>query len=212
MLAPLSEETDLQWQIALLGSPAERDAAMTEVFNVHKMPLMSFLMNKYSFLQEADALDAIQETFRTVWEQVCTGTFNPKGSLASLLFTIAKRRAVDIVRKRGREVRSSEEIASGIGEKLAGTQVGEAWALAQKQSLIGEIQREFRSFVGTLPPRQKMVATVMADHLPDWLSDQEIVDEVFRRRRQRITALEVKGAKQALMKKFRAALEKVGLL
>ena len=48
----------------------------------------------------------------------------------------------------------------------------------------------------------------MADFLPDLLTDQEIADEVFVRAKTRITVMEVKGAKNALMAKFRSIMKR----
>jgi uncharacterized protein YecA (UPF0149 family) len=66
----------------------------------------------------------------------------------------------------------------------------------------------FRQFVGTLKDQQRRVASVMANFLPDWLTDQEISDEVFVRTKTKITVMEVKGAKNALMAKFRELLKR----
>jgi hypothetical protein len=72
----------------------------------------------------------------------------------------------------------------------------------------GEVAAEFRQFVGTLKGQQRRVASVMADFLPDWLTDQEIADEVLVRAKLKITVMEVKGAKNALMAKFREILKR----
>jgi hypothetical protein len=48
----------------------------------------------------------------------------------------------------------------------------------------------------------------MADFLPDCLTDQEIAEEVFVRSKMRITVMEVKGAKNALMAKFREIMKR----
>jgi hypothetical protein len=99
-------------------------------------------------------------------------------------------------------------LSEEVGDYLKGTQTGRDWSLAVTLGKAGEVCEEFRLFVGTLKGQQRRVASVMADSLPDWLSDHEIAGEVFERTGQRVTAMEVKGAKNALMAKFRAILKR----
>jgi hypothetical protein len=91
---------------------------------------------------------------------------------------------------------------------LAGTETGRDWRLAVTLDKADEVRDEFRKFVCTLKGQQRRVASVMADFLPDWLTDQEIAEEVFVRSKMRITVMEVKGAKNALMAKFREIMKR----
>ncbi len=91
---------------------------------------------------------------------------------------------------------------------MTGTETGRDRRLAVTLDKADEVRSEFRKFVGTLKGQQRRVASVMADFLPDWLTDQEIAEEVFVRSKMRITVMEVKGAKNALMAKFREIMKR----
>jgi DNA-directed RNA polymerase specialized sigma24 family protein len=125
-----------------------------------------------------------------------------------LLFTVAKRRAIDLRRKASSRIRADAELTDEVGEYLAGTETGRDWRLAVTLAKADEVRDEFRRFVGTLKGQQRRVASVMADSLPDWLTDQEIAEDVFTRSKMRLTVMEVKGAKNALMAKFREILKR----
>lgn len=152
----------------------------------------------------------MNDTFRIIYKKACAGTLDVDRPLRPLLFTISRRRAIDEGRKRSTRLKKDDEIAAAIGDALAGTDTGSGWKI-----FCGEGERaaaiffEFRAFVRTLPPKQKMVAEVMADAVA--LGPQEIVKEIYARRQVVVSAVEVKGAKQALVSKFREILKQKGV-
>jgi hypothetical protein len=94
-----------------------------------------------------------------------------------------------------------------VGDYLKGTDTGRDWSLAVTLDKSNAVCAEFHQFVVTLKAQQRTVASVMADFLPDWLTNQEIADEVYVRTGKRITVMEVKGSKNALMAKFKGILK-----
>ncbi len=95
--------------------------------------------------------------------------------LHPLLFTIAKWRAIDLRRMASCRIRADVELTEEVGEYLAGTETGRDWRLVVTLGKANEVSEEFRQFVGTLKGQQRRVASVMADFLPDWLTDPESV-------------------------------------
>jgi RNA polymerase sigma factor (sigma-70 family) len=207
-----TEDTDLQCQLDLLGGEEERRKAFELLFAQFKEPLMAYLEKEISYISGASAADAVQLAFIALWQKVTDGSFNPQGSLRSLLFTITRNKAIDLLRAGSRYKATDDDFLTQSSENLRETRVGEAWKRAQKMGIATEISTEFRKFVPTLPPKQRLVASVMADFLPDWLDDRGIADELFRRTGKVVPVVEVKGAKQALTKKFRELLEKKAFL
>jgi RNA polymerase sigma factor (sigma-70 family) len=207
-----SEDLDLQCQLDLLGSEEERLKAFKLLFAEFKKPLMAYLDKKVPYIAAASAADAVQLTFIDLWEKITEGTFNPEGSLRSLLFTMARNKAVDLVRAGSHYTHLDDEFLTNSTENLKQTKVREAWKRAQLMGVAAEISAEFKKFVQSLPPKQKLVAAVMADFLPDWLDDRGIAEELFRRTGNVVPVVEVKGAKEALTKKFRDLLSKKAFL
>jgi RNA polymerase sigma factor (sigma-70 family) len=207
-----NEDLDLQCQLDLLGSDDERLQAFELLFAEFKEPLMAYIDKSIPFIRAASAADAVQLTFIALWKKVSDGTFNPEGSLRSLLFTMARNKAIDLLRAGSHYTHLDDEFLAGTTENIKDTNVGEAWRRAQQMGVAAEISAEFKKFVPSLPPKQKLVATVMADFLPDWLDDKGIADELLRRAGNVVPVVEVKGAKEALTKKFRDLLAKKAFL
>jgi len=207
-----TEDLDLQCQLDLLGGEEERRKAFELLFAEFKEPLMAYLEREIPYISGASAADAVQLAFIALWKKIIDGSFNPQGSLRSLLFTITRNKAIDLLRAGSRYIRIDGDFLTGSSESLRDTKVGEAWKRAQKMDVAAEIAAEFKRFVATLSPKQKLVASVIADFLPDWLDDRGIAEELFRRTGKVVPVVEVKGAKEALTKKFRELLAKKAFL
>jgi len=202
------EELDLQARVGLLGTDEERQQAIGLLCARFERPLMKFLADRFSDLSSDDRASAVQDAFSVIYAKAVNRTLEVDSPLHPLLFTVAQRRAIDLRRMASCRIRPDVELTEEVGNYLAGTQTGQDWRLAVTLEKAGEVAVEFRQFVGTLRGQQRRVASVMADFLPDWLSDQEIADEVFVRTKLKITVMEVKGAKNALMSKFREILKR----
>ena len=207
------EDFDLEIQIGLLGDEEERQEAATKLFNRYKKRLMIFLENKQPYLPAEDAATAVHEAIIEIYQMGETRPKDLEKPIRPLLFTIAARRAVDLFRKQSRRVKPDDRITEDIGEALRETETGSAWSDFCSQRInkerLFEVKQEFNEFVGTLPKKQRLVAGVIADDF--LLSDQEISEELRLRRNLVVPVVEIKGAKQAVMKKFRELLKKKGI-
>lgn len=202
------EELDLQARIGLLGTPHEKEQAIELLYARYERPLMKFLSDRFADLTPDDRASAVHDAFRTVFDKAVENSLDVDSPLHPLLFTVSKCRAIDLRRRASSRIRADVELTEEVGDYLAGTETGRDWRLAVTLGKTDEVIDEFRQFVGTLKGQQCRVASVMADFLPDWLTDLEIADEVFARTKQKITVMEVKGAKNALMAKFRTILKR----
>ena len=202
------EELDLRARIGLLGTDDEREQAVKLLVSRFRRPIMKFLGDRFADLSSDDRASAVQDAFLAVHEKALDRTLNVDAPLHPLLFTVAKRRAIDLRRRASRRIHADAELTEKVGDYLAGTETGRDWRLAVTLDKADEVRDEFRKFVCTLKGQQRRVASVMADFLPDWLTDQEIAEEVLVRSKMRITVMEVKGAKNALMAKFREIMKR----
>lgn len=201
------DELDLRARIGLLGPPEEREAAIGLLYSRFSRPLMKYLADRFSDLNSDERASVVQDVFIAVNDKAMDRSLNVDQPLTGFLFTVAKNKAIDLRRMHSSRIRADGELTEEVGDYLIGTDTGRDWRLAVTLGKTAEISDEFRVFVGTLKGQQRKVASVLADFLPDWLENQEIADEVFVRTRKRITVMEVKGAKNALMAKFRAILK-----
>ena len=175
----------------------------------YKRPMMAFLGERFSDLDAEDRASAINDALVEVYRMACDGTLDIENELGPLLFTIAQYRSIDQRRKNSRRIPAGMKLRELVGDYLAGTDTGADWRMAVVIEKAGEVVDEFRQFVGTLKAKQqRRVASVMADRLPDWMSDREIADEIRERYGIHVSQLEVKGAKQALVQKFREILKR----
>ena len=85
--------------------------------------------------------DAVQETFMRAWRGA--GSFDPNRSLAPWLFTIARRTAIDVLRKEGRPTRSDhDELSDDIGVNHPGLE--EAWERWQIRLALDRLPEDER--------------------------------------------------------------------
>lgn len=201
------EELDLRVRCGLLGTPEEQEEAIVLLFNEYRRPIMGFLRKNFSDLSSDELASAVQDTFiaadnnkRRLGE-----TDEP---LSRFLFTVANRRGIDARRKRARRIQTDDEITDEIAKTLDKTFTKLAWDEARSANRTQEIIEEFRAFVPTLKGQQFRVAVVFADHMPYLLTDREIADEIFARTNVIIPVVEVKGARAAMLKKFRELLKR----
>ena len=209
-----SEDFDLECMCGLLDAKEEvRAASMGRIATHYREDLFRSVIHKFPSFSEEDAAEIVQDAFIDVWTKVQKGEWDPDGSLKSLLFTITRRRGVDELRKRTAKKRSDDEMAEQIARDMEGTAVAAAWKRAVVNGeLAAEIMESFRRFVGTLSPQQRLVAEALYSHPQDTDDNAALVRYIRERTGKVVTAMMVKGAKQALIAKFREMLKQKGLL
>jgi len=204
------DDTDLEARCLLIENDhSKKQEGIRLLERRYKRPLMAFLGANFSDLDEEDRATAVNDALVEVYRMACDGTLDIENELGPLLFTIAQYRSIDQRRKNSRRIPAGMKLRELVGDYLAGTDTGADWRMAVVIEKAGEVVDEFRQFVGTLKAKQqRRVASVMADRLPDWMSDREIADEIRERYGIHVSQLEVKGAKQALVQKFREILKR----
>ena len=169
--------------------PLEREQAIDLLFSRFQKPLMKFLADRFGDLDPDDRTSAVHDAFSVVHAKAQAGTLDMESLLLGLLFTVAQRKAIDLRRRASCRIRTDVELTEEVGDYLVGTETGRDWSLAVTLGKTTEVIAEFRQFVPSLKGQQRRVASVMADFLPDWLTDTEIADEVLIRTQQKITVM-----------------------
>lgn len=169
---------------------------------------MGFLAEHFPDLEADERAMAINDALSEIYRRSLDGTLDSNNELSGLIFTVAKCRAIDLRRHHSRRILSGAKLPESVGDYLKDTEVGSDWRYVAILDRAADVMAEFRTFLGSLPRQQKRVASIMADALPDQMTDREIADEILNRFGVHVSQLEVKGAKQALMKKFREILKR----
>jgi RNA polymerase sigma factor (sigma-70 family) len=136
-------------------------------------PLLRYIKSCARGLSSEDLADVYQEALMEMVTVVRSGRFNPEKPLR-LIQTIAKRRAIDLARKK--KVRTCTELdLAFIAEDLKDSDIGLEWRL-----LGPDGQRRFRRALGaaidSLPPKQQAAALAFLD----------VYEEIRRERSYRV--------------------------
>jgi RNA polymerase sigma-70 factor (ECF subfamily) len=145
---------------ALMVAHCEGDpAAFGQLVGRYAGPLLGYLTRMVGDRHQAE--DMFQETFMRVHTHA--GSFRDGGRFKTWLFTIATRRSIDLLRKRGRRPASvsmdADELAPGLEAELADTGCDPGVATAR-----AEVKEQVRHAVDSLPDRQRAVLLLAYFH------------------------------------------------
>jgi RNA polymerase sigma factor (sigma-70 family) len=147
---------------ALRRDPAEGLALLHAAFGVDVARYLKRLT--WGLLAAEDLQDAYQETLAALWRHILQPGFDPEQPLR-LTFTLARRKAIDLLRRRGHRARTNaEEVLSLLVQASSlswrGRRLGRAEAAELRELLLEVVQN--------LPVRQRLVARVFIDHCDGW--------------------------------------------
>lgn len=198
-----------------IGSPAEQQDALRFAWTKYRKRVAGFIYHCAPGLSPDSVATATNDAFRGLYKKATGGTFDPDKPLLPLLFTIAKARTVDELRRKfsrraefESRLRTDDDFAEEVGRRITGTDVGFHWRLAVSQGKALELKEIFLQFVGTLPPVQRVVAQIIADALPGDLADADIANVIFSETGSRPTVVQIRSARNQMEMKFRTLLER----
>jgi DNA-directed RNA polymerase specialized sigma24 family protein len=153
-----------------------------------------------------DLKDVYQDTMLSILLKIRTHELEPRGNVVGLLYCIAKRRAIDCLRRRQRQqvVRSAER-----------TTVIHYWY--DEPHTLNELLDIVCQFIATLPDCEQLVLRAEMEHLKRgevaesetlWL--EQILDEVHKSGHPLMTLTAVKSARQRARAKLREHLANRG--
>ena len=123
-------------------------SALGEVFDFYSGPVMTVVRSVLR--DQGQAEDAVQDTFLKAWKG--SNSFDPARPLGPWLFTIARRTAIDIVRKEGLPTRSNHDelddnrLGSNTVIDLPGLE--QAWEAWEIRSALQRLPEEERLVMG----------------------------------------------------------------
>lgn len=208
--------------------------AVCKAYERYANPLASYLRERFPTLDSQELTTAVDDVFISLAKKAKVGNFQADGSLASLLFRMARNKAVDQLKAKYKQEQrwvdssrcfkgeqpgcsddevSQDEIISMVARKLSNAPeiaaawraVMQDWTPAHEVAAI-EIVRQFKLWIADLPRLQRKVAEVMAIHFGN-ITDEEICDEIAKKD-ERPEIASVKSARREIREKFKTLIER----
>jgi DNA-directed RNA polymerase specialized sigma24 family protein len=198
---------DTELKCLLLGDEKERQTAGDTLLQQFGFRLMGKL-RRFTLLSDDEKGSVIHDTILELLRKAEKADLDLDKPLIGLLLRICHCRAIDLTRRKQCEVGKDDELTEEIAEGLVDTQVGTAWKQAISNEDAPAIRDEFLAFVQTLPPRQKLVAGILADNFGFVLSQEEIGQRIYQSTGKIVSKIEIKGALAALRHKFKSILKR----
>ncbi len=232
IVTPDAEEEEIKK--GLMGTPQEQEAAYERAYNRFARPLAAFIRESVAPTLDGDEVaTAVSEAFCGLARYVDRGKFKSDGALSTLLFSIARCKAYDLLRNKTSKKRrdpdgqhadanesrdgelTDEEFAERVFQRLVkAPEIREMWNTAADACAANEIIRQFRLCIGTLPRLQRKVAQAILAHFGDVsnnefgaVSNAEICDEIAKCGVTRPSEASVKSARKEITRKFKAIIQ-----
>ena len=218
-------ETEEEIKSGLIGNAQEREDAFTKACARYAKPLAAFIRESIAPTLDSDEVaTAVSKTFCALAKYIAQGKFKSVGALSTLLFSIARLKAYDLLRSKTSLKRQSgadcaidgeescddgmsdEDFAVCVTQRLvAAPKIRELWRTAADNCEANEIIRQFRLWISTLPRVQRKVAQALLRHMGD-ISDPEICEEIATND-ERPTVASVKSARKQISQKFASLIQ-----
>lgn len=216
----------------LMGTAQAQEVAIEQAHRRFAKPLAAFIRERVAPTFDSDEIaTAVSDTFCAVARYAALGKLRASGSLSTLFFKIARRKAIDILRKKtchkrqGKSDDGSPNFAQMSGPDnleydedefecrvtqhlILAPEIQALWTAAG-QAHANEIIRQFRLWIGCQPRLQRKVAEIMLTHFGS-ASDAEICKDL-RAARIQCTPASVKSARRELVRKFKSLLQQKGI-
>jgi DNA-directed RNA polymerase specialized sigma24 family protein len=229
-------EVEEEIKSGLKGNEEKQLEAVCKAYDRFAAPLASYIRESVApTLDSHELTTAVDNVFIDLAKKAKKGNFTFDGSLTSLLFRMAKYKALDQLRVKykqeqnnvtyhhlsdeqgdnGSDILTEDEIVSIVAGKLSDApQIATAWKAATqewtagKESAAREIVRQFKMWIGTsLPPLQRKVAELIAVSFGEF-TDEEICEKLKKAGHQ--TPLgSVKSARREIIEKFASLISKL---
>jgi DNA-directed RNA polymerase specialized sigma24 family protein len=231
----VNTEVEEQIKTGLQGNEEKQLEAVCKAYERYAAPLAAYILERVvPTLDSHELTTAVNDVFIELAKKAKNGNFKPDGSLASLLFQMARCNAIDQLREKVRyqyrneltdfsgsengvqksEWLNDDEIASRVAQKLADApEIGSAWKAATNkrtpanESAAAEIVRLFRIHIAGLPSFQRKVARLMAVYFGD-ITEEQICDELGKLGK-RPPLGSVKSARREIREKFVSLINQI---
>jgi len=232
----VNTEVEKEIKIGLKGDEQKQFEAVCKAYDRFAAPLASYIRECVApTLDEHELTTAVNNVFLDLAKKAKKGGFKSDGSLTSLLFQMAKFKALDQLKAKLKlehnnvtehpssddqgnhdcETLTDDEVVSIVAGKLSDApQIATAWKAATqdwtagKESAAREIVRRFIIWIGTsLPPMQRKVAELIAASFGEF-TDEEISEKLTKSGHTAPLG-SVKSARREIREKFASLINQI---
>jgi RNA polymerase sigma factor (sigma-70 family) len=195
-------DIDEEIRILLIGNENEQNQAIYLIDKYLRKAVFYEIRKSALSISPDDLLDVYQEVMLNMCQVAREKRFDSDKSLLPFVFTIARRRAYDRVRKNTAKKENEEKLLNEISQSLQGTEVGEAWKVVAQKNDGQRMLKVIQQTIVSMPFRQRQVAEIIYERLPEKVGVQEIQNEIQQKTGEPVTAVSVKRAMQEVRKKI----------
>lgn len=230
----MNTEVEEEIKTGLQGNEQKQYEAVSRAYDRYAAPLAAYILERVApMLDSYELTTAVNDVFIELARMAKQGKFKPDGSLASLLFEMARCNAIDQSRGRIRyerrfevtdfsnceepnqfEYLNNDEVASRVAHKLADApEIASAWRSVTSrktpsgESAANELVRLFKVYIASLPSFQRKVAGIMAIYYGD-ITDEQICEELGKRGKTPPLG-SVKSARREIREKFTSLINQL---
>jgi len=233
---PPSKAEEEKIQDGLLGTAAQQEAAFEKAYARFARPMAAYIREVVAPTLDSDEIaTAVSEAFCGLAKYIENGRFSSKGALSTILFSIARLKAISILRSKTCKKRtdpdrvkaepeegSEEQIEEEEEEKFAicvsqqlvkSPEIQALWRTAVDIGKAKEIMRQFRLLAGGLPRMQRQVAEAILAHFGEVendefgpVSNQEICNFIEKTTGERPSVASIRSARKEISQKLKTLI------
>lgn len=143
------------------SDPSLRSIGFEAALERYKLPLLH-RVHGYGITDPHEASEVVADAFLEIHHRGQHGTLNLKLKLVTLLFTVARNKAIDILRKRKVRLPSSDCYTAAITDKLNESNAILEWGALRRRGKAQEILDDFLLELGSMTRLQREVAHALA--------------------------------------------------
>ncbi len=217
------EDVDNEIKNGLLGGKREQEEAIRMAYERYKRPLFSFIHERVAPTLDSDEIaTAVNNVFIGLAKYAARRRFRANGALSTLLFAMARRKAIDQLRRKPKLPHDTECDGAGHGETyedevsddefetrinrylVMAPEIHAVWRTAVDEMHADEVFRAFRLLIGRLPRLQRKVAEALLKN--PGCTCGEICDRLAETG-PRPSEASVKSARREIAEKFEQLLK-----
>lgn len=202
---------DEEVSILLIGNEEEQNEAIRLIDRHLRRPIAGVIRKAAPSLRAEELRDAYQDVILAIIQAAREQRYDADRPLLPFIFTLARYKAIDRVRKKSRKV-GKKQVLDAIAETLADTKVGEAWRNVASKHDGRRMMEAIRNAIARMPERQRLVASVVIDLFPETPTLQQIQEEIHQGTGEQLTIVAIKSARREARKKIREQLVRAGYM
>lgn len=164
-------------RLSLMEESPDFESVIEQIYHLTKNDVAAFLRKKHSFFTSDDRGSVASVAYIELDKMLRERKVDLNRPIPPLLFTIVKRRAIDLVKKRNSK---KEKVLEFKETDFMDTLTAHDWVKKQKSGDAEEIREKIREYIANAPPLTKAVGEALLHLAPPSPSPEDLKNEVDR--------------------------------